>query len=144
MKAVKRDASAVSTQKTRKPKKARKEDHQSQLMDDAIDAACSQEESFYSSSSNECDCKAVVTSLKKQVAELKAQVDFLMNFFNLKEVNLLSDGSDQCQSTKSSQSTAASNSGENSATSTAPTVPSRPKPARVISAPLRQAVLSAV
>jgi len=142
MKAVTRGSSVVSTQKPRKPKKARKE-AQSQLMDDAIDAACSQDESFDSSSSNECNCKAVITSLKKEVAELKAQVDFLLNFFNLKEVNLLSDGSDQGQSTKSSQRTAASNSAENSTTSTAPTV-SRTKPAQVLSAPLRQAVLSAV
>jgi len=144
MKAVKRGASVVSTQKHRKPKKARKE-AQSQLMDDAIDAACSQDESFNSSSSNECDCKAVITSLKKEVAELKAQVDFLLNFFNLKEVNILSDESDQGQSTKSSQRTAASNSAENSTISTAPiAVQSRPKPAQVLSAPLRQAVLSAV
>lgn len=76
---------------------------------------------------------------------MKAQVDFLLNFFNLKEVNLLSVGSGQGQSTKSSQLAATCNSDENSkSSSTVPTVPSRPKPAQVLSAPLRQAVLSAV
>jgi hypothetical protein len=140
MKAAKRGPSAVITQKHRKPKRARKE--ALQLMDDAIDAACSQDVSFNSSSSNECECKAVITSLKQEVAELKAQVDFLLDFFNLKQVNRLPTTADQSQQMKPPDTATTNNPPTTDGYSKS--VSSRSKPASVLSAPLRQAVLSAV